>query len=131
MYRQLFGEPIFCSINGVHIEVMDVHCWVYGTYTQTRGYVGMDGVDGRAAPGVTSLKDGEEIQHHQSFRLVPLILFLSAISFNFAHYIWKSVDNGKIEFLTKGLNNPILETGVKINRIKYLVQYFNQGRNHR
>ncbi|XP_055548470.1 innexin inx7 isoform X2 [Wyeomyia smithii] len=54
-------------------------------------------------PGVGHMINEDPVKYHAYYQWVPFVLFLQALMFYFPHYIWKTMEGGKIRKLADGL----------------------------
>ena len=118
--KQYFGDPIDCIVDGVPGSVFKTYCWIHGTFTLPSQLTGRIGVD-HPHPGVgpypstTADRDlievtpeGDEIRHAW-YQWVIFVLFFQALGCYFPHFLWKSLEGGKISLLLQDLPNFTLD----------------------
>ncbi|CAG2167453.1 unnamed protein product, partial [Oppiella nova] len=107
------------------------YCWINPTYsinTSWRKLVGQE----VPYPGVDKSTSTDERVYHSYYQWVCFILAFQALLFYIPRYLWKSWEAGRFKKMLQGLNNPILNQGVKNTKRGLLVDYLykNLGNNN-
>lgn len=122
--RQYIGDPIDCySDSKVRADMIDQHCWISSTHTVPSACHQRTGSQ-VIAPCVDKYVDGDPVTTHQYYQWVCFVLFLQALMFYFPHYVWKSMEGGRLKALTMDLEGPLVSEAVKTQRIEALTAYF-------
>lgn len=127
--RQYVGDPIDCIVEGVPSNVMDSYCWFSSTFIVTSR---LNGVVGRdvAHPGLgNAVGEIDEVKHFKYYQWVCFVLAFQAMLFYVPHYIWKNIEQGRLELLTQDINCPIIEDEIKEKRIATLVWFIKHNWN--
>lgn len=117
--RQYIGEHIRCITDkSLKIEVIETFCFFTSTFTVVK-HLNASYVNGGEIPhpGVGPSNRDDEIIHHAYYQWVPFVLFLQALFFYLPHYIWRSIEGGRLKLLVSGLHMACLalnETSMKI-----------------
>lgn len=95
--RQFIKEHINCISDGSVAAVINTFCFFSATFTVAR-YHNESYLKGThiASPGVGPALPGEEIRQHAYYQWVPFVLFGQALLFYIPHYLWKSLEKGRI-----------------------------------
>ncbi|XP_055644664.1 innexin inx7 isoform X2 [Toxorhynchites rutilus septentrionalis] len=103
--RQYIGEHIRCITGGsIPEHVINTFCFFTTTFTVVRYFnESMLQENYIPHPGVGHMNDEEPVKHHAYYQWVPFILFLQAIMFYAPHYLWRSIEGGRIKMLVTGL----------------------------
>ncbi|XP_064457178.1 innexin shaking-B-like [Ornithodoros turicata] len=121
---QFFGNPIKCiSQDDVPEEFLDTYCWLQTTFSVDTAWnlrVGQQ----VPYPGVHRTDDPSTIVHHAYYQWVCFVLLLQAGMFYVPHWIWSTVEAGKIQYLTIGLESAVIPEDERRTRRKLLIGYF-------
>lgn len=103
--RQYIGEHIRCITGGsIPEHVINTFCFFTTTFTVVRHFNESSLQDGIVPhPGVGHLLPEDPIKYHAYYQWVPFVLFLQAIMFYGPHYVWRTIEGGKIKRLVDGL----------------------------
>lgn len=103
--RQYIGEHIRCITGGsIPEHVINTFCFFTTTFTVVRHFNESMLQDGNIPhPGVGHMYTDDPVKYHAYYQWVPFVLFLQAIMFYAPHYIWRSMEGGKIKRLVDGL----------------------------
>lgn len=108
--KQFFGEPISCLVNGIPQNFMDTYCWIQTTFT-------IPTLSG-PHPGVAPLDKDHDPKHHKYYQWVCFVLCIQAACFYLPRYLWKNMEDDKIEILIQNLQNPLDSCQCKENEAK-------------
>ena len=127
--KQYFGDSIDCNIDitdGVSKSMFKTFCWIQGTFTLPSQLTGKDYLYPGVGPFSESETDlnlikitenGEEIRHSW-YQWVPLVLIVQAILCYFPHFVWKGMEGGKLQLLTKNFGHNSLDIDPKSTKEK-------------
>ncbi|XP_065077820.1 innexin inx7 [Ochlerotatus camptorhynchus] len=103
--RQYIGEHIRCITGGsIPEHVINTFCFFTTTFTVVRHFNESMLQDGTIPhPGVGHMYADDPVKYHAYYQWVPFVLFLQAIMFYGPHYIWRTIEGGKIKRLVEGL----------------------------
>ncbi|XP_058821024.1 innexin inx7 isoform X2 [Topomyia yanbarensis] len=103
--RQYIGEHIRCITGGsIPEHVINTFCFFTTTFTVVRLFnESMLQAGSIPHPGVGHMSTEEPVKHHAYYQWVPFVLFLQAIMFYGPHYLWRTLEGGKIKRLVDGL----------------------------
>lgn len=122
--KQFVGNPISCIANDAVPEVMlNDFCWVNPTFTLPRKVhlrIGKELV----APGVLHHTNDDELQLHNYYQWVFLVLFLQAACFSFPRYIWKACEGDLMKSLSSEITFPTIDREMKEKRLCQLSECF-------
>lgn len=116
----LFGEAIDCMFENIPWKSLNNWCITNGTFS-----VEADPKNEGKPENVFSSYDAKEdiLRYHNYYRWVCLCLTIQALLFYVPHYIWKTLEGGKLIAYSSGLESPVLsKTCVKEN-LEPLVKY--------
>ncbi|CAG0891795.1 unnamed protein product [Cyprideis torosa] len=129
------GEPIQCiHTQGVGDpkqfgKALQTYCWIMSTFTLPHL---LDKEVGTEVPhaGVGPHTDEHEKTYHAYYQWVPFVLFFQGLVFYVPHWIWKAVENKRLQNIVVGLNNPTLKADEAKSKVNTLAQYMlnNLGR---
>uniref|UniRef100_A0A1B0BMK9 Innexin n=1 Tax=Glossina palpalis gambiensis TaxID=67801 RepID=A0A1B0BMK9_9MUSC len=123
------SDPISCINDGsIPMHVINTFCWITYTFSipgQQHRQIGTE----VAAHGLGN-EFGQEKRYHSYYQWVPFVLFFQGLLFYLPHWIWKSLEDGKMRSITDGLRGLITmpeDYGKeRTNRIiKYLIDSLN------
>ncbi|CAG0881000.1 unnamed protein product [Cyprideis torosa] len=132
------GEPIQC----IHAEgsgdddqkkqfgkALESYCWIMSTFTLPHLQDKDVGTE-VAHPGVGPHSKEHEKTYHAYYQWVPFVLFLQGLIFYVPHWIWKIVENKRLQHIVVGLNNPTLNAEDAKEKVRTLTRYLvnNLGR---
>ncbi|CAG0917117.1 unnamed protein product [Notodromas monacha] len=103
---QYIGSPIQCIMDGKKApNAINTYCWIAATFS-IPGSFGRSVGSEVAHPGVgpeeyvrnpnTGEYELADTVEHAYYQWVPFVLFLQAIMFYFPHYLWKSLEGGRV-----------------------------------
>ncbi|KFM76202.1 Innexin inx2, partial [Stegodyphus mimosarum] len=125
---QFFGKPILCiQRDDVPENLLNTYCWIEGTFTLPKALskkVGQEVV----YPGVDKYKIGDEVVEHAYYQWVCFVLFLQALMFTVPHFIWRTLESGRMKALIQKLSNPVLPDEEKTLCYTGLATYFRARR---
>ncbi|CAL4093611.1 unnamed protein product [Meganyctiphanes norvegica] len=125
----LLGDPIACVHDDnpkLQDNVVNTYCWIHTTFTLPKHLDKGYGVGtGVVYPGVGPHLEDDERMYHAYYQWVPFVLFLQGILFYAPHWIWKTVEGGKLESLTMGLSMPIMRRDDRHEKITLLADYLH------
>ena len=122
---QLFGEPIYCIVEGVPTNMFQAHCWSSGTFTLPHNPHTVS-----AYPGVSPYippyqhrpynhqyqsryqqrpTHEEEVKYHSYYQWVGLFLFLQAVFSSVPWYLWHLSEGGKVKIMVQGLRESLMD----------------------
>ncbi|GIX93504.1 innexin inx2 [Caerostris darwini] len=107
---QFFGDPIMCiQRDDVPDQLLNTYCWIEGTFTLPKALFKEVGTE-VVHPGVDNYNQGDEVVEHSYYQWVCFVLFLQAIIFCLPHYLWRTLESGRMKSLVQKLRNPIVTT---------------------
>jgi len=98
--KQFFGDPINCHVETLPASIVNVYCWVHGTFTIPEF---LTDPTGSSHPGVgthNSMKHAK-IQHLY-YQWVCFMVFGQAILFYLPRHIWKNMEAGRVKYIVDG-----------------------------
>lgn len=126
--RQYFGDPIDCISNDdVPNELLDTFCWVHTTFSVVTAWNKTVGHE-IPYPGIDKFVPGEKRIYHAYYQWVCFVLFFQAIFFYIPHYIWKTVENGKIRAIRADLCNPLIKDSDREEQKRLVIRYLKSCR---
>ncbi|KAL9702415.1 hypothetical protein quinque_005933 [Culex quinquefasciatus] len=117
--RQYIGEHIRCITGGsIPEHVINTFCFFTTTFTVVNHF-NETALQEQSIPhpGVGHMHPEDTVKHHAYYQWVPFILFLQAIMFYAPHYVWRTMEGGKIKNLVDGL------------RMVEISRYYNEDKN--
>jgi len=124
--KQYIGDPIDCIVEEIPQGVMDTYCWIHSTFSVTP-----TNASSQAHPGVGVGHEAlDEFRYHKYYQWVCFTLFFQALCFYIPRYLWKMWEAGKLNMLVQGLNVPIVDPSIKVDRLQILVDYFLDRKNN-
>lgn len=122
--NNLIGDPISCINDGsIPMHVINTFCWITYTFTipgQQHRQIGTD----VASHGLGNEYNAEK-RYHSYYQWVPFVLFFQGLLFYVPHWIWKSLEDGKIRMITEGLRGMVtIPDDYRKERQNRIVQYF-------
>ena len=101
--NDLIGNTIDCIGQSIPGNVLNTYCWIMSTFSVPNSAGGTRGQD-FAYEGVQPYIEGKsERIHHAYYQWVPFVLFLQGILFYLPHYLWKTLEDRKLDKITSGL----------------------------
>ena len=61
-----------------------------------------------AYPGLAQPQQGDEKIYHAYYQWVPFVLLLQGMLFYFPHWLWKTLEDRKLDKITNGLRGTLL-----------------------
>ncbi|GAB6022582.1 hypothetical protein CHUAL_006683 [Chamberlinius hualienensis] len=121
--KQYFGDPIDCiKVKDIRENLIDQYCWVSSTITVPNACKKNICLD-------NYISDEDQIQNHQYYQWVFVMLFLQSIMFYFPHHLWKIWEGGRLKVLVTDLDGLIIEEEVVQRRVTALKKYFQSSFN--
>ena len=129
---QYFGSAIQCMGKGGG-GLVNTYCWIQGTFTlpaKLAGTVGQDmphpGVGPSSDPNLIRVEEGGDEVRHAWYQWVCFVLAFQALLFYVPHWIWKHAEGGKINLLTKDMDDSktLFEPEGKDDKRRACVHYF-------
>jgi len=120
--NDLIGKTIDCISGDIPGNVINTYCWIMATFSvPARG----DQVVGRdnAYQGVEPHADGDERVIHAYYQWVPFVLFLQGLLFYIPHWLWKTLEDRKLNKITDGLRGRTLNLEDRQGKCDMLVTY--------
>lgn len=122
--NDLIGNTIDC-ITDQPGNVINTYCWIMSTFSVPSKPGGNQG-DEYAYQGVEPYVQGGEKTHHAYYQWVPFVLFLQGILFYFPHYLWKTLEDRKLDKITNGLRGRTLTLEERKDQCELLVKYVRE-----
>ena len=101
--KQLFGAAIACEVHGFSQHYAESDCWMGATYTLPY----LSARHHQLYPGVGPLYyDGKKlgpIVYQTFYQYYALALFIQSLLFYLPRYIWKNVEQKKLQYLVEDL----------------------------
>jgi len=112
--------------------VLNKYCWISSTFTLPKHYDGNINED-FIHHGVGPDVEGDEKVYHAYYQWVPLMLSVQAAFFYLPHWIWKQLENKRLETIIAGLNNAdCAEKNAKIDALtKYMRERMKDQYEHK
>ncbi|XP_055586855.1 innexin inx7 [Uranotaenia lowii] len=103
--RQYIGEHIRCITGGsIPEHVINTFCFFTTTFTVVNHFNETLLQEGYVPhPGVGHMHETDEVKFHAYYQWVPFFLFFQALMFYAPHFVWRSIEGGKIKKLVDGL----------------------------
>lgn len=132
-----YVNNIDCMVEGETAgKIINSYCWILGTFTIPSQLIGSETViyPGVASPtasntgnGNTGSNDAEDETYHAWYQWVSLILMLQALMCYFPHYLWKTLEGGKLAMIMKGIDGlQMKETEDLKTKRDDIVQYLKK-----
>uniref|UniRef100_T1J585 Innexin n=1 Tax=Strigamia maritima TaxID=126957 RepID=T1J585_STRMM len=117
--KEHFGKPINCGPPPPSLtqELIENFCRTRSTFTLVNSQFNDPHL------GVNTVQEDTPIIYHKYYQWVWLVLSLQAAMFYFPHYVWKTIDNGRMSCMVKGLTNPLCDKKSMDAKIAILSQY--------
>lgn len=126
--RQYFGDPIDCiSGDDVPNELLDTFCWVHTTFSVDTSWNKTVGIE-IPYPGVDKFVPGEKRVYHAYYQWVCFVLFFQAGLFYIPHYLWKTVESGKIRSIRANLCDPLMKDSDREEQKQLVIKYLHKCR---
>jgi hypothetical protein len=74
--------------------------------------------------GFTDLYEHQNVRYHNYYFLTPFIILIQIILFLTPRYLWRCIEDGKINMLVGGLEGPFMEMDKIIEKKKQVAEYF-------
>jgi len=123
--NDFFGNTINCISGAIPGNVLNNYCWIMSTFSvpDSKGVHGED----FAYPGVEPPSpDEEERTYHAYYQWVPFVLFFMGILFYMPHYVWKTLEDRKMDKITNGLRGRSLDKDERKEQCEVLVKYVRE-----
>lgn len=106
--RQFIKEHIQCIGDDKIKHVINTFCFFSSTYSVERYHNSSyrPGIH-IASPGVGPEMPGDKLTHHAYYQWVPFVLFGQALLFYLPHYIWKTLEKGRIKAIVSQIKTSI------------------------
>ncbi|KAJ8672806.1 hypothetical protein QAD02_004066 [Eretmocerus hayati] len=104
--RQFFGEHIKCMADkSLEEDVINSFCFFTSTYTVVK-HMNETALKEETIPhpGVGPAAKYDEVTRHAYYQWVPFVLFFQALLFYLPHYIWRTIEGGRLKILVSGLH---------------------------
>jgi hypothetical protein len=120
--NDLIGNTIDCIGGSIPGNVLNTFCWIMSTFS-VAGQPGVKG-DDHAYAGVKPYVEGQtETTVHAYYQWVPFVLFFQGILFYLPHYLWKTLEDRRLDKITKGLRGRTLTMEERKGQLEILVKY--------
>ncbi|XP_040576797.1 innexin inx2 [Lepeophtheirus salmonis] len=120
--HKFIGKPIDCMTSAPDAGIVNNYCWIHGTFTAVDGVHKTEGIH----PGVIAQgydKNGNEI-YHAWYQWVHIVLFIQALLCYFPHWIWESLEGGKIDMLLQGLDKETLDSPDDLKEVRLSIAHY-------
>ncbi|XP_063227620.1 innexin inx3-like [Bacillus rossius redtenbacheri] len=124
----LLGDPIACLNDfkkGDFNKPLNTYCWISSTFSLPKhlhkpaGQVIYAGI-GPHSPGE------DEQTFHTYYQWVPFALLFQGILFYLPHWLWKSMEQKRIEVISKGLRGVLVDPNRSHDSVERLADYLVQ-----
>lgn len=123
--NDLIGKTIDCITTDLPENVINNYCWIMSTFSMPANPEGNHG-EHFAYPGVEPGVPGKEKKYHAYYQWVPFVLFFQGLMFYLPHYIWKTLEDRRLDKITKGLRGRTLNVDERKDQCEILVKYFKE-----
>eukprot|EP00095_Tigriopus_kingsejongensis_P000291 maker-scaffold253_size237113-snap-gene-1.34 protein:Tk00291 transcript:maker-scaffold253_size237113-snap-gene-1.34-mRNA-1 annotation:"GJ15793" len=110
-------------------RVINRYCWIMSTFTLPK-YAQDDPDFQSIYPGVGETTGNEETIHHNYYQWVPMVLGFQAIFFYLPHWAWKKLEDQRLERVVKGLNQFIVNSTTRENKVEHLADFLLDRTDH-
>jgi len=127
--KQFFGDPINCLVEGVPDKIVNVYCWVTGTFTIPELAVNQDRL---AYPGIgTYNKHYHTKTYHKYYQWVCFVVFGQALMFYLPRHIWTMIEGGRMKFIVAGLKEFLADEEAINKNVEKLEKNYAVHRGYR
>eukprot|EP00095_Tigriopus_kingsejongensis_P011022 maker-scaffold109_size355148-snap-gene-0.18 protein:Tk11022 transcript:maker-scaffold109_size355148-snap-gene-0.18-mRNA-1 annotation:"innexin inx3" len=124
--NDLIGSTIDCISGSIPGNVLNTYCWIMSTYSIPSRPGGTHGKD-YAYPGVEPLRpDTGEKVIHAYYQWVPFVLFFQGVLFYFPHWLWKTLEDRRLDKITNGLRGRTLSLDERKDQCTILVKFVTE-----
>lgn len=124
--NDLIGNTIDCISSNIPGNVLNTYCWIMSTFSVPSPPGTEQGID-HAYAGVEPYIEGKsERTYHAYYQWVPFVLFFQGILFYFPHYLWKTLEDRKLDKITNGLRDRTLDVNERKEQCAVLVKYIRE-----
>jgi len=122
--NDFWGKTIDCMSAGIPGNVLNTYCWILSTFSVPY----KPGVKGEdfAYPGLAQPQQGDEKIYHAYYQWVPFVLLLQGMLFYFPHWLWKTLEDRKLDKITNGLRGRTLSVDERKDQCEVLVKYVRE-----
>lgn len=121
--KQFFGNPMDCHFPDLPEASLNTYCYIQSTFPVEKSTI--DPVDPLACPEVFGFRAGDKSKVFGYYEWVSIALLAQAICFYLPHYVWKTLEKGRMKMLIEDLVLPVFdERCLGGKNVEPLVEYF-------
>jgi len=128
-YIDSAGSAIQCMFDknvGIPGVVINRYCWIMGTFTLPHLYQKETQDSTSIFQGVGTHSDESDKKYHAYYQWVPLMLAVQAAMFYAPHWIWKTIENGRLKNIIVGLNKALTDDNTRKQKVSQLGDYMRE-----
>jgi len=128
-YIDSAGSAIQCMFDkhvGIQPVIINRYCWIMGTFTLPHLYPKDTHESTAIFQGVGTHSDESDRKYHSYYQWVPLMLAVQAAMFYAPHWIWKTIENGRLKNIIVGLNKSLSNDNDRKHKVSQLADYMRE-----